>query len=120
MSFLSYPKYIMCGIAGYVGPTGSSDNLRLMAKALERRGPDDEGFYEAKGVGFAFRRLSIIDVVGGHQPLSNEDDTVWVMLNGEIYDFQNLREQLIQAGHRFRTHSDTEVIVHAYEEWGDA
>jgi asparagine synthase (glutamine-hydrolysing) len=86
---------------------------------LRRRGPDDEGFYEAPGVGFSFRRLSIIDVAGGHQPLSNEDGTVWVMLNGEIYGYATVRDQLASRGHRFATKSDTEVIAHAYEEWGD-
>lgn len=108
----------MCGIAGYAG-NGSGDALRKMGAALRRRGPDDEGFYEAPGVGFSFRRLSIIDVAGGHQPLSNEDGTVWVMLNGEIYGYATVRDQLASRGHRFATKSDTEVIAHAYEEWGD-
>lgn len=108
----------MCGIAGYAG-NGSGDALRKMGGALKRRGPDDEGFYEAPGVGFSFRRLSIIDVEGGHQPLSNEDGTVWVMLNGEIYGYGALRDDLMSRGHRFATRSDTEVIAHAYEEWGD-
>lgn len=108
----------MCGIAGYAG-TGSRDALRKMGDALKRRGPDDEGFYEAPGVGFSFRRLSIIDVEGGHQPLSNEDGTVWVMLNGEIYGYGALRDELVARGHRFATKSDTEVVAHAYEEWGD-
>ncbi len=91
-----------------------------MTEALKRRGPDDEGFYEGEGAGFGFRRLSIIDVAGGHQPISNEDGTVWAMLNGEIYGFQQLREELIGLGHRFKTRGDTETIVHAYEAWGDA
>lgn len=108
----------MCGIAGYFGANGSKEKLRTMAKALEHRGPDDEGFYEAEKIGFAFRRLSIIDLSTGHQPLSNEDGSIWVMLNGEIYDFQNLREILISLGYKFKTNSDTEIIVHAYEEWG--
>ncbi|MFH1078538.1 MAG: asparagine synthase (glutamine-hydrolyzing) [Patescibacteria group bacterium] len=108
----------MCGIAGYVG-NGSREALRRMGDAIRRRGPDDEGFYEAPGVGFAFRRLSIIDVEGGHQPLSNEDGSVWVMLNGEIYGFTALRDTLRGLGHRFATRSDTEVVAHAYEEWGD-
>lgn len=109
----------MCGIAGFAGK-GSAEALRAMAGAIRRRGPDDEGFYEAPGVGFAFRRLSIIDVEGGHQPLSNEDGSVWVMLNGEIYGFDHLREKLEKDGHRFATRSDTEVIAHGYEQWGDA
>ncbi|MFH1973391.1 MAG: asparagine synthase (glutamine-hydrolyzing) [Patescibacteria group bacterium] len=109
----------MCGIAGYVG-NGSREALRRMGEAIARRGPDDHGTHEAPGVGFAFRRLSIIDVEGGHQPISNEDASVWVMLNGEIYGFASLRDELIRSGHRFRTRTDTEVVVHAYEEWGDA
>lgn len=109
----------MCGIAGFAGK-GSAEALRSMASAIQRRGPDDEGFHEAPGVGFAFRRLSIIDVKGGHQPLSNEDGSVWVMLNGEIYGFEHLRHKLEKEGHRFATKSDTEVIAHGYEQWGDA
>ncbi|MDD5438197.1 MAG: asparagine synthase (glutamine-hydrolyzing) [Patescibacteria group bacterium] len=108
----------MCGIAGFTG-LGSEDQLRRMANAIERRGPDDQGFYLAEGVGFGFRRLSIIDVAGGHQPLSNENGTVWVMLNGEIYGYQSVMDELRTKGHQFKTRSDTEVIVHAYEEWGD-
>jgi asparagine synthase (glutamine-hydrolysing) len=110
----------MCGIAGFAGPGGSSEALRKMSGAIRRRGPDDEGFYEANGVGFAFRRLSIIDVVGGHQPLSNGDGTVWVMLNGEIYGYDKLREELESLGYHFKTKSDTEVIAHGFDEWGDA
>jgi asparagine synthase (glutamine-hydrolysing) len=110
----------MCGIAGFAGPGGRPDHLRRMTKALERRGPDDEGFYEAEGVGFGFRRLSIIDVSGGHQPLCGDRGDVWVMLNGEIYGYQSLHDELVKRGHQFKTHGDTETIVHAYEEWGDA
>lgn len=110
----------MCGLAGFAGSGGSAEALRKMAKAIERRGPDDDGFFEAAGVGFGFRRLSIIDVGGGHQPLSNEDGSVQVMLNGEIYGFQKLRDELLADGYRFKTKSDTEVIVHAYAKWGDA
>jgi asparagine synthase (glutamine-hydrolysing) len=110
----------MCGLAGFAGSGGSAEALRKMAKAIERRGPDDDGFFEADGVGFGFRRLSIIDVGGGHQPLSNEDGSVQVMLNGEIYGFQKLRDELLADGYRFKTRSDTEVIVHAYAKWGDA
>jgi asparagine synthase (glutamine-hydrolysing) len=110
----------MCGIAGYAGLNSQPEKLRRMTAALTRRGPDDEGFYEAPGVGFGFRRLSIIDVAGGHQPLCNETGDVWAMLNGEIYGYQTLREELMRLGHRFKTQGDTETIVHAYEEWGDA
>lgn len=109
----------MCGIAGFAG-RGSPDALRRMGGAIRRRGPDDEGFYEAPGVGFAFRRLSIIDVKGGHQPLSNADETTWVMLNGEIYGYADVRKELGSLGYRFKTRTDTEVIAHGYDEWGDA
>jgi len=107
----------MCGIAGYAGD-GDESSLRKMSASIRRRGPDDEGFFAAPGVGFAFRRLSIIDVEGGHQPLFNEDGSVAVMLNGEIYGFKVLRDELHAKGHTFKTKSDTEVIVHAYEEFG--
>jgi asparagine synthase (glutamine-hydrolysing) len=110
----------MCGIAGYVGPGGRSDALRRATEALRRRGPDDEGFYEAPGVGLGFRRLSIVDVAGGHQPLSNEDGSIWVVMNGEVYGFGTVRDELSGLGHRFKTKSDAEVVVHAYEQWGDA
>ena len=91
-----------------------------MADSLAHRGPDADGFYFGAGVGLAHRRLSIVDVATGQQPLANEDGTVWVVFNGEIYNFAELRAELEGRGHRFRTHSDTEVIVHGYEEWGDA
>lgn len=107
----------MCGIAGYAGD-GDEASLRKMSSSIRRRGPDDEGFFSARGVGFAFRRLSIIDVAGGHQPLFNEDGSIAVMLNGEIYGFMDLRDDLLAKGHTFKTRSDTEVIVHAYEEFG--
>ncbi|MGD1078798.1 MAG: asparagine synthase (glutamine-hydrolyzing) [Candidatus Sulfotelmatobacter sp.] len=92
--------------------------LKGMTDAIVHRGPDDEGFYISGQVGFGFRRLSIIDLSGGHQPLSNEDGTVWIVFNGEIYNYQTLREELLAKGHVFRTKSDTEVIVHLYEEYG--
>jgi asparagine synthase (glutamine-hydrolysing) len=90
-----------------------------MADTIVHRGPDDEGFYSSPGIGLAFRRLSIIDLGGGHQPLSNEDDTVWITFNGEIYNFKDLNQRFL-ASHRFRTRSDTETIVHLYEELGEA
>lgn len=90
-----------------------------MAGLIRHRGPDDEGYYLSRGVGLGFRRLSIIDLSGGRQPMSNEDGTLQVVFNGEIYNFQELRSILIQRGHSFRTRSDTEVIVHGYEEWGE-
>ena len=119
----------MCGIAGYLaaGPRSGLEldfSLRQMAAVLAHRGPDDEGFFEAvtrdgeRRVGLAHRRLSIIDLSTGHQPMANEDGTVQIVFNGELYNFAQLREELIAKGHAFRTRSDTETIVHAYEEWG--
>lgn len=92
--------------------------VKEMADAIRHRGPDDEGFYVSGQIGLGFRRLSIIDLSGGHQPLSNEDGTVWIVFNGEIYNYRTLRQELIDKGHIFRTKSDTEVIVHLYEEYG--
>jgi asparagine synthase (glutamine-hydrolysing) len=118
----------MCGIAGYVtlGQRAAPDSsvLRSMAAVLAHRGPDDEGFFEAvtrdgeRRVGLAHRRLSIIDLSTGHQPMCNEDGSVQIVFNGEIYNFPQLREELIGRGHVFSTRSDTETVVHAYEEWG--
>src|SRR3989442_2583073 len=108
----------MCGICGTAGR--STDRLAAMSVALRHRGPDDHGAYVSPSgsVGIAARRLSIIDVAGGHQPLSNEDGSVWAVLNGEIYNFPSLRERLLEAGHRFSSRTDTEVLVHLYEEYG--
>jgi asparagine synthase (glutamine-hydrolysing) len=89
-----------------------------MAAAIAHRGPDDEGFHFAGPLGLGFRRLSIIDLAGGHQPMSDAAESVWVVFNGEIYNFQELRRELEAKGHRFRTRSDTEVIVHGYKQWG--
>lgn len=111
----------MCGIAGFVGP-GDRSNLVAMTQALEHRGPDGEGIYEDESahVFLGHRRLAIIDLVGGHQPMPNEDHTILVIFNGEIYNHAALRKELISRGHVFRTdHSDTEVLVHGYEEWGE-
>jgi asparagine synthase (glutamine-hydrolysing) len=111
----------MCGIAGIVGRTGEAvgaEQLRRMTDAIVHRGPDDEGIHVQRNVGLGMRRLSIIDLAGGHQPIYNEDHSVWVVFNGEIYNFQKLREELEGRGHVFSTHSDTEVIVHLYEEMG--
>jgi asparagine synthase (glutamine-hydrolysing) len=113
----------MCGIAGiynFVDRAPADRNrLRKAAAALAHRGPDDEGVYLDREAGLANRRLSIIDLPGGHQPLSNEDESVWITFNGEIYNYRDLRSRLVSAGHRFRTASDTEVILHLYEELGD-
>ncbi|MFL6588784.1 MAG: asparagine synthase (glutamine-hydrolyzing) [Chthoniobacterales bacterium] len=111
----------MCGIAGYVSTQAGVDHgglLRALAGALVHRGPDDEGFFETPGAGLAIRRLSIVDLPGGHQPISNEDGTVHVVFNGEIYNYVELREQLTRRGHQFVTNSDTETLVHLYEEHG--
>jgi len=112
----------MCGISGIVDLKERSpidqDLVRAMNDLLIHRGPDGEGFHFEPGVGFGHRRLSIIDLEGGKQPLYNEDETVVVTYNGEIYNFQELAEELQAKGHVFRTHCDTEVIVHAWEEWG--
>lgn len=112
----------MCGIAGILqlDPQCSvdSESLERMTRTLVHRGPDDEGFYRDGPVGLGHRRLSIIDLEGGSQPLSNEDGSVWVVFNGEIFNFPDLRDALVRAGHTFRTRSDTECIVHLYEEHG--
>jgi len=112
----------MCGIAGRFNFNASHpvDRARLaaMTTALAHRGPDADGYYVADGIGLGHRRLSIIDLSTGDQPLSNEDGTIWTVFNGEIYNFADLRKELEAHGHVFRTHTDTEVIVHAYEQWG--
>lgn len=113
----------MCGIVGVIAPEGrlkyDRRDLSRMADAIVHRGPDDEGLFEAPGLLLGMRRLSIIDLEGGHQPIANEDQTIWVVNNGEIYNYQALRDELIGKGHRFRTNSDTEVLVHLYEDYGD-
>src|SRR5437867_6886998 len=112
----------MCGIAGLMkfGQDARADSgaVRQMCAAMTHRGPDDEGVYTDGPVGIGMRRLSIIDVAGGHQPISNETGTIWIVFNGEIYNHAELREKLERRGHRYRTNSDTETIVHLYEEYG--
>lgn len=114
----------MCGIAGIVnlkdgGTAPSRDALMRMASALYHRGPDEFGIYRDRDAGLAHARLSIIDLSTGQQPLANENETAWIVFNGEIFNYIELRSDLERLGHRFRTKSDTEVIVHAYEAWGD-
>ncbi len=113
----------MCGICGKLNfnrdAKVSPVLVRAMADTIAHRGPDDEGYFIAGQVGLGFRRLSIIDLATGHQPLSNEDETVWIVFNGEIYNYQELRSYLVAKGHVFKTHTDTEVIVHLYEEFGE-
>ena len=111
----------MCGIAGMVAGKGEEvtvSDVRRMCQTIVHRGPDDEGIYARGPVGLGMRRLSIIDLSGGKQPIHNEDKSVWVVFNGEIYNFPELRRELESRGHQFYTHSDTEVIVHLYEEMG--
>lgn len=113
----------MCGIAGFIDKTYYSDDaeqvLDRMCKVIRHRGPDEQGTWTDNGVALGMRRLSIIDLSGGHQPIFNEDQSVLVVFNGEIYNYQSLKQQLQARGHHFATNSDTEVIVHAYEEYGD-
>jgi asparagine synthase (glutamine-hydrolysing) len=113
----------MCGIAGRFNydPARPVDArvLGAMTDSIAHRGPDSAGYYRAQGIGLGHRRLSIIDLATGDQPLANEDGSVQVVFNGEIYNFAEVRAELMTRGHRFRTHSDTEVIVHGYEEWGE-
>jgi len=113
----------VCGIAGIVDSEGiGADEVAAatrMRDVLTHRGPDGAGLYSDPHAVLAHRRLSIVDLAGGHQPLSNEDGTVWVTYNGEIYNHGDVRPSLERCGHRYRTKSDTETIVHAYEEWGD-
>jgi asparagine synthase (glutamine-hydrolysing) len=111
----------MCGISGIVNArdrTVERSVLERMNAAIAHRGPDDDGFYVNKNAGLAMRRLSIIDVAGGHQPIHNHDKTKWLVFNGEIYNYQSLRDDLVKRGHELYTKSDTEVVLHLYEEHG--
>jgi asparagine synthase (glutamine-hydrolysing) len=111
----------MCGITGFVNADGRPIDRALLERmnlAIIHRGPDEDGFYVKNNVGLAMRRLSIIDLAGGQQPIANEDGSKWIVFNGEIYNYQELREGLLERGHKLHTHSDTEVIVHLYDEYG--
>ena len=112
----------MCGITGIINRNGMAvapDVLKRMADTMAHRGPDEDGFYIKGPIGFAMKRLSIIDLRPGNIPVHNENRTIWVAQNGEIYNFRGLRSELERDGHRFYTETDTEVIVHAYEKYGD-
>ena len=113
----------MCGIAGFIDVERNRDSaeqlIDRMCQVIRHRGPDDQGVWVGDGVALGMRRLSIIDLAGGHQPIFNEDRSVLVVFNGEIYNYRELQKELQERGHRFQTNSDTEAIVHAYEEYGD-
>ena len=113
----------MCGIAGFINTERSRDDaeqlIDRMCQIIRHRGPDDQGTWVGEGVALGMRRLSIIDLAGGHQPIFNEDQSILIVFNGEIYNYRELQKELEERGHRFATNSDTETIVHAYEEYGD-
>ncbi|MBI4631738.1 MAG: hypothetical protein HY740_08510 [Chloroflexi bacterium] len=113
----------MCGICGLYQSDHSVDHasLKAMNHRQRHRGPDDEGYYLSPDhqLGFGFRRLAIIDLSpNGHQPMTNEDESLWIVFNGEVYNYPELRRELVNAGHEFRSTSDTETVLHGYEEWG--
>ncbi len=111
----------MCGIAGILRWAGEAPGrleIERMTEAIKHRGPDGEGFMLRERVAFGHRRLAIIDPEGGHQPMASEDESLWIIYNGELYNFRELKRELEQKGHRFLTRSDTEVVLHAYSEWG--
>ena len=113
----------MCAICGLVYPLRlkrrvQQPQITAMSEALTHRGPDDAGAWISDAIGLGHRRLSIVDLSGGHQPMSNEDGTVWIAFNGEIYNHRELRGELEERGHVYRSQSDTETLVHLYEEWG--
>src|SRR3979409_792867 len=117
----------MCGIAGFVesssaaapfAPDTSRALVHRMCAVIRHRGPDDEGVWVAEGIALGMRRLSIIDLSTGHQPIHNEDRSLWIVFNGEISTFQELRRALVSAARLFYTSTDIEAIVHAYEQWG--
>ena len=113
----------MCGICGQfnfgTGEPVDPGVIRRMSDTMVHRGPDDVGTYISGDLGLGFRRLSIIDLSGGHQPMSDRDQTVWVVFNGEIYNYRELRDELTGLGHEFLTKSDTEAIIHGYKQWGE-
>ena len=112
----------MCGICGQYNfgnqQPVSPEQVKAMAETITHRGPDDDGYFFSGPLGLGFRRLSIIDLAGGHQPMSDQQESIWIVFNGEIYNFPELRSELEHLGHQFRTNSDTEVIIHGYKQWG--
>ena len=114
----------MCGIAGIIDLVGQRPApqgvVRRMARAITHRGPDEEGFLEQPGISLASRRLSIVDLADGQQPMTNEDRSLFVVFNGELFDYVERREELVGQGHRFRTHCDTEIIPHLWEDHSEA
>src|ERR1043165_5807151 len=113
----------MCGIAGIIDLAGRrpapAGVVQRMANAITHRGPDEDGYLERPGISLASRRLSIVDLADGQQPMTNEDGSLFVVFNGELFDYVERREELIQKGHRFRTHCDTEIIPHLFEDHGE-
>src|SRR5579864_1862056 len=112
----------MCGIAGIVIADGSSAEargIRGMTDIIAHRGPDANGFYSNDGVALGHRRLSIIDLATGDQPMTNEDGSLWITYNGEIFNHADIRPELERAGHHYKSRSDTETVLHAYEQFGD-
>ena len=110
----------MCGLCGFTGEVLDRDNvLENMTEVITHRGPDSVGYYKDNSISMGFRRLSIIDLDSGHQPIYNEDKSLVLMFNGEIYNYRELREELIKLGHSFYTHTDSEVLIHSFEEWGE-
>ena len=110
----------MCGICGFTGNIDDRENvLRKMTEVITHRGPDSDGYFHDDYINMGFRRLSIIDLESGHQPIYNEDKTLVLTFNGEIYNYKQIKKVLIEKGHKFQTSADSEVLVHGFEEWGE-
>jgi asparagine synthase (glutamine-hydrolysing) len=109
----------ICGISHSDQQTPEQSLLKRMTQAIAHRGPDSDGFHIEAGIGLGMRRLAIVDVTGGDQPIANEDESLWIIFNGESHNFPELHASLVQKGHTFRTRTDTECILHLYEEYGD-